>query len=47
MSADGQLLFVANSDSNKISAFHIDGNTGKLSRGIETDVPSPVCSVLT
>jgi 6-phosphogluconolactonase len=46
MSADGKLLFVANSNSNKISAFHIDSNTGKLMPGSETDVPSPVCSVL-
>jgi len=46
LSADGQLLFVAHSDSNKMSAFHIDGGTGKLSPGSETDVPSPVCSVL-
>ena len=46
MSADGRLLFVANSQSNKISAFHIDGSTGRLSPASETDVPSPVCSVL-
>ena len=46
MSANGKLLFVANSESNKISAFHIDGSTGKLSPAVETDVPSPVCSVL-
>ena len=46
MSADGKLLFIANSQSNKISAFHIDGSTGKLSLASETDVPSPVCSVL-
>ena len=46
MSADGRLLFVANSESNKISAFRIDGSTGKLSPASETEVPSPVCSVL-
>ena len=46
MSADGKLLFVANSDSGKISAFHIDGSSGKLAPGAETEVPSPVCSVL-
>jgi 6-phosphogluconolactonase len=46
ISADGRLLFVANSESNKISAFHIDASTGKLSPACETDVPSPVCSVL-
>jgi 6-phosphogluconolactonase len=46
MSADGSLLFVANSNSNKISAFHIDSSTGKLSPGSETEVPTPVCSIL-
>ena len=46
LSADSKLLFVANSQSNKISAFHIDGSTGKLSPASETNVPSPVCSVL-
>jgi len=46
MSKDGKLLFVANSQSSKISAFHIDDSTGKLSPGKETDVPTPVCSVL-
>ena len=46
MSADGRLLFVANSKSNKISAFQVDGSTGKLSPGSETEVPSPVCSIL-
>lgn len=46
MSADGALLFVANQNSDKISAFRIDSSTGKLTPGSETEVPSPVCSVL-
>jgi 6-phosphogluconolactonase len=46
MSKDGKLLFVANSQSNKISAFHIDSHTGTLSPACQTDVPSPVCSIL-
>lgn len=46
MSLDGKLLFVANSQSNKISAFLIDTQTGRLTLGSETEVPSPVCSVL-
>jgi len=46
MSADGQLLFVCNSTSGKVSSFRIDGETGVLSLGSETEVPSPMCSVL-
>lgn len=46
IAADGRLLFVANSKSNKISAFRIDPDTGELAPGAETQVPSPMCSVL-
>lgn len=44
MSADGTLLFVANSKSGKMTAFRIDSGSGKLTQAAETEVPSPMCS---
>ena len=46
MSPQGDLLFVANADSSKISAFRIDSSSGTLSPGSETEVPTPVCSIV-
>ena len=46
MSPDGKLLFVCNNASDKVSSFRIDGESGALTLGSETEVPSPVCSVL-
>ena len=44
MDPTGQLLFVANQDTNNIVVFRINPNTGRLTpTGQNVHVPSPVC----
>ncbi len=46
ITADGKLLFVANTKGDNVVAFHIDTASGKLHYSCETKMPAPVCAVL-